>query len=194
MSQISGATRTLFITPQFVKDNSFPNDNVEEKLLVKAIRIAEDKYIQPIIGGNLYATLISQIRANTIAGNYKNLLDNFIIPCLLEYTVYEYIPYTYKFRNKGISKQTSPTSEPADRDELYYLRDNIRDTAQFYGENLIKYLKVNSSLFPEYSTTNADQISPARGDYFGGIHIPGANRGPGDCGLDGLGITYPVNL
>lgn len=185
MANVSGSTRTLFVSPQDARDNTIINNNVSGKLLNVIIRTAEDKYIMPIIGGNLYYTIINKISTNTLTGDYKFLVDNFIIPCLLEYTVYEYIPYTYKFTNKGISKQTSDTSEPADLPDLYYIRDNVRDTAQFYGENLIQYLKVNANSFPEYSTWLADQIPPADGDNIvGGIHIPGSNRNDswkGDC-------------
>lgn len=189
---VSGGSRTLFLTPQYVRENSVLNDNTDGKLIVKAIRTAEDKYIMPIIGGNLYYKLIQLIKANTLTGDYQNLMNQFIVPCLLEYSVYEYVPYSFKFRNKGISKQTSPDSEAADLDELFYLRDNILQSAQFYGENLIKYLKVNGNLFPEYSTWTADQIAPAKGDYFGGIHIPNSNRG--NCGDFGMGLSYPVNV
>ena len=195
MSNVSGGTRTLFITPQYVRENSVLNDNTDGKLIVKAIRTAEDKYIMPIIGGNLYYTLIGMINAGTLTGStntYKTLMDQFIVPCLLEYSIYEYVPYSFKFRNKGISKQTSPDSEAANLEDLYYLRDNVLQSAQFYAENLIKYLKVNAASFPEYTTISADQIAPARGDYFGGIHIPSSNRG--NCDDYGLGLSRPVNV
>lgn len=190
----SGQTRTLFITPQYLKANSFPNENVDDKLLKKAIRVAEDKYIKPIIGGSLYYAIISKIDSNTLAGDYKNLLDNFITPCLVEYAIYEYIPYTFKYRNKGIMKQGSENAEPAELNELYYQRDNVRDTAQFYAEELIRFLKANTTSFIEYGQYSQDQIAPARGDYFSGIHVPGANRGNGgfyNCNYcSGNGCNY----
>lgn len=189
----SGMTRTLFVTPQYMMDNTVVNDNADPKLIVKAIRTAEDKYILPIIGGMLYNTIIDKIQTGALLGNYKNLVDRFIIPATLEYATYEYVPYVYKFRNKGISKQTSETSEPVDRDDLYFIRENILQTAQFYGEQLINFLRANSTLFPEYCQYQNDQVKPARGDYFSGIHIPSSNRNSDD-NIDGLGITYNVNL
>lgn len=186
----SGSTRTLFCTPQYVVDNTFINDNSDVKLIKKAIRTAEDKYILPIIGGTLYNTIISKIQSNTLTGDYKNVVDNFIIPCLLEYTVYEYVPYVFKFRNKGVSKQTSETSEPATQEELIFVRENILQTAQFYGEELIRHLRCNSNLYPEYNQSATDQIPPAQGDYFSGIFIPNVNRS--DC--DGFGQGYTTNI
>lgn len=188
----SGATRTLFIDPQYVRDNSVINDNTEGGLISKAIRTASDKYIQPIIGGNLYNSLISKIQLNSLSGDYKTLMDDFIVPCLLEYTIYEYIPYSFKFRNKGISRQTSPDSIPAEVEDLTYIRDNVLQTAQFYGETLVRFLSIHAPNFPELSTSQADQINRAKGDYFGGIHVPGQDRGYCGDGF-GLGIGIPIN-
>lgn len=180
----SGATRHLFITPQYVRENHLPNENTEGNLIAKAIRVAQDKYIRTLIGGDMYSALINNDVLGTLSVDYINLLNNFVIPCLVEYTIYEYVMYSYKIRNKGISRQTSPDSIPAELEDLYYMRDNIRDTAQMYGEMLITELRVNSIKYPDFLLNTPGQTAAGTGDYFGGIHIPGANRGPG-CGPDG---------
>jgi hypothetical protein len=192
-----GINRVLWTTPQFVKDNSVINDNVEDGILRKCISTAEDKYLHPIIGTSLTTAINTYISlyvssGNTIPTNYKLLIDDYIVPTLLEYTVYEYVPFSYKFRNKGISRQSSPDSIPADIGELSYLRNNIKDTAEFYGERLTTYLRNNSNLFPEYLTSTAGDIQPAKGVYSSNIFIPNANRG--GCGYYGYGFTYPINL
>lgn len=181
---MQGSTRILWITPQYLKDNTIINDNVEDNILQVNIRTAEDKYLHPLLGTQMTIKinkLISDsiISGSTIPTEYKTLIDDYIIPCLVEYSVYENVPFTYKFRNKGISKQTSPDSIPAELDELTYLRNNIRDTAQFYGERLVTYLRVgytNNQMFPEYLQTQIGDIKPATGDYFNGIHVPKRNR------------------
>jgi hypothetical protein len=191
---MSSATRVLFLTPQYLIDNTVINGNVEQKILNKCIRTAEDKYIMPLIGSPLYESLITKITGNTLTGVYKTLMDDYVIPCLLEYSLYEYIPFTsFKFRNKGVSKQTSPESEPADLADLSYLRENVKDSAQFYGDRLVKHLKANNSqTFPEYyQLRTIEDVPPARSDYFSGIQFPGQNRGNG---FDGLGLTYNINF
>ena len=178
MSTTSGATRTLFLTPAYLIENTVINSNVEQKLLIKAIRTAEDKYIMPIIGSPLYSTLIDKINDATLSGAYKTLIDSYIIPCLLEYSLLEYIPFTsFKFRNTGVQKQTTPDSQAAELADLHYLKENVRDSAQFYGEKLIQHLRANTSLFPEYLRfTSCADTAPAISDYFSGIQFPGMNR------------------
>lgn len=190
----SGATQTLFITTQYLRDNTIINDNVDGNLLQPIIKIAHDKYLHPLIGSPLYYSLQDKVQSGTLTGDYKVLMDQYIVPVLLHYSTYEAVPYfAFKFRNKGISKQNSDYSEPAALDELSFVRDNIRDTAQFYGERLTEYLCANSSLFSEYRNTQNGDISPAKGDYFGGIHIPGSNRVDTDKDIRGYGLGYPLN-
>ncbi len=184
----SGATQTMFITIQYLRDNTIINENVDGNLLQPIIKTAHDKYVHPLIGSPLYYSLQDKIQSGTLTGNYKTLMDQYIVPVLLHYSTYEAVPFmAFKFRNKGVSKQNSEFSEPADLTELSYVRDNIRDTAQFYGERLTEYLCANSSLFSEYRNTVAGDIPPAQGDYFGGIHVPNTNRN--NNGNFGLGLS-----
>ena len=177
---MSGATKTIFIGSQYLRDNSIINDNVDSKVLEPLIRVTQDKYIQSTIGTPLYEKMIQLVEAANpalpspvpVTGDYKILLEDYIIPVLVQYTVYEAVPFmNFKFRNKSISKQASDNSTPADLAELYYIRDNVLSTAQFYAERMSVYLCKNSNLFPEYHASTTD-LSPDPNNSFNGIHIP----------------------
>jgi len=177
----SGSTKGLIITPTYVINHSFPNENVDQKLLRNAIVISQDIVLKPLIGGTLFYTLLNKIQAQTLTGEYKFIVDNFITPCLLYNTLYEYMPFSQnKFRNKGISKQTSPDSENLDMAETLRLENRLIKISQSYGQELVVYLKAHIQDFPEYLQFQNDQIRPAINDTFSGIHIPGVNRGPSD--------------
>lgn len=161
-----------FIGVQFLRENSIINDNVDAQVLGPVIRMAQSKYIQSVIGSSLYNKLISDVQANTVTGNYQILLEDYIIPTLTQYSVYESIPYmTFKFRNKGIQKQNSDNSQPADLTELSYMRDNVKNTAEFYAERMATYLCENSGLFTEYRSGNED-VNANTERYFNGVFIP----------------------
>lgn len=169
---MAGGATTVFIGTQYLRDNSIINDNVDEKVLGPLIRLAQDKYIQAIVGSNLYNALILQVIAGSVTGDYKILLEEYIMPTLIQYAVYESIPYlNFKFRNKSISKQTSDTSVPVELAELSYMRENVQSTAQFYAERMSVYLRLNSTLYPEFMA-GLEDMAPTRQNYFGGIHIP----------------------
>lgn len=169
----SGATKTLFITVDNLRENSVINNNVDGKILEVCIKTAQDKYVMPIIGGVLYSSLINKINAGTLSQTEINLLNGFIVPTLFNYSVYEAIPFlSLKFRNKGINKQSSPDSESASLEDLNYLANKILETAQFYAELAIRHLKTNASDYPDYMIFAIDQNSPASSDYFSGVHFP----------------------
>lgn len=176
---MSSESKTLFIGTQYLRDNTIINDNVDAKVLQPIIRSAQTKYIQQTIGTSLYDKMIELVDdANPsnpipvpITGVYKTLLEDYIIPVLMQYSIYEAIPFmNFKFRNKSISKQSSDNSTPADLSELSYIRDNVLQTAQFYSERMSKYLCNNGTLFPEY--TSNDDLNPNTQNYFSGIFIP----------------------
>jgi hypothetical protein len=175
----TGASRTIFITAAYFKQETVVDSNAEVKTIEKCILRAQDKFLMPLIGSQLFSSLINKITGQTVSGEYKILMDDYIIPCLMEYALWEYIPFSsFKFKNKGVGKQTSPDTDTADLKDLSYIRDNVRDSAQFYGERLIQHLRANTTAFPEYGTfINSDDVAPAKGDYFSGIQFPGMNRG-----------------
>lgn len=175
---------TIFIDTQYLRENSIINDNVDAKVLQPIIRMAQSKYIQQTIGTSLYNKMIALVIAAKpslptpvpVTGNYKILLEDYIIPTLVQYAVYESVPFmNFKFRNKSISKQSSDNATPADLTELYYIRDNVLSTAQFYAERMSTYLNQNTTLFPEYTAYSGD-LSPNSNNSFTGIHIPRRRR------------------
>jgi hypothetical protein len=188
-------SRILLITPEYLIQNSPINSNVEQKLLATCIRKAEDIYLMPLIGSELYTSIQGMISGGTMsAGVYKDLLDLYMAPTLVEYSTLVYIPFTsMKLRNKGVQRQTSEAdSEAVSVNDLGYLTTSVRDSCQFYGERLIKFLKANMQSYPEYLRyTTIDSVLPANNDYFSGIQFPNSNRNIN--GLFGLGIDIPVN-
>ena len=169
---MAGGTTTIFIGAQYLRDNSIINDNVDAAVLQPIIRMAQDKYIQQVLGTSLYNKLISDVDNNTLAGDYATFMMDYVIPTLVQYSVYESVPFmNFKFRNKSISKQSSDNSTPADLAELSYIRDNVLNTAQFYAERMSEFLVHNTNLFPEYQTW-VGGITPNTQNYFNGIHIP----------------------
>lgn len=176
----------LLTTPKAVKDNSAIQDNVDDKLIVPYIKKSQFTHIHQLLGSNLYEKILSDIENDTLTGNYKILVDRYIKSCLIEWTVYEVMPFiSLKLDNKSITKGNSDYSDAADLNDLKYLRQTVRDLASFYNQRVINYLKANTSLFPEYlSNTNLDDIKPIiTRNMVGGVYIGNGGRGSCDFGL-----------
>ncbi len=60
------------------------------------------------------------------------------------------------------------TQENVSKEEVDFLIEKERDTAQYYTDRFISYMSFNNSLFPEYNSNTNDDIHPDRDANFGG--------------------------
>lgn len=172
-------SKALFTNTWRLKSITPIQENVDDDILKPYIFIAQETYIQQATGTALYNKLQADVIANTLTGNYKTLVDDYIVPCLIQWAFYEAMPFvSLKITNKGIARGNADYLDEVGLDELKYLRNIVMETAKFYESILIGYLKQNNSLFPEYwQNTGLDKIKPDYGrNFFGGIYIPNKRR------------------
>lgn len=170
------ATQTLYISENRLKESTTINHNVDTELLVPNIKVAQDKYILTKLGSDLDNKLQQLIQDAELddAGNenYKKLVNTYIQPALIQWTTYESIIYLgFKFQNKDIMRKNSETGTPASLDDIKFLRQEVRNTAEWYTERLVDYLCHNNNLFPEYSTNTNEDVRPSRKNYFNGMNL-----------------------
>lgn len=186
--------KTFFLSTQYLKDNTVVNNNVDNELLEPFIITAQNKYIESILGTALFNDIKTNIQNVTISGDNKTLLDDYIQPCLKEWIVYESLPFlNYKLTNKAIATKSSENSEPSELNEVQYLRNNVKDTAEYMSQRLINYLKQqsNDGKFPLYQNpgNDIDTIRPNSSTYFNGIYLGNGGR---NCS-SGEGYSIPLN-
>ena len=154
----------LLISADMVKDRTAIHTNIDEKLLFPTIKICQDMYIHPLLGSTLYNKIVTEIEAESITGDYKTLLDDYILDCLCWYVLSESIfDTTYQIWNKGMVKKSGDNSETLGVDELEAMRNRYRIRAEWYGERLKNYLQTRSTntFLPEYTMNTAcDDIPP----------------------------------
>ncbi len=170
------ATQTLYISENRLKESTTINQNVDTELLVPNIKIAQDKYILTKLGSDLDNKLQTLIQDGELddAGNenYKILVNTYIQPALVQWTFYESIVFLgFKFQNKDIMRKNSETGTPASLDDIKFLRQEVRNTSEWYTERLVDYLCHNNNLFPEYSTNTDEDVRPSRKNYFNGMNL-----------------------
>jgi len=184
-------SRVLFISTATLKKNTSIQQNVDDSLLNPYIYKAQETHIQQILGTNLYEKIATLIEANTIGDavniNYKKLLDDYVVPCLIEYSFYEVMPFiSLKITNKSIVRGSSEFTTEGDLTDLKYLRSTVRDLAEFYAQRITNFIRQYSNNYIEYQTNSGlDKIVPNGTSYFNGIYTGGTGR-YSDCkwGLD----------
>ena len=162
----------LFISEEKLKDSTAINLNVDVNLLLPYVRQAQKLYVEPKLGTDLYEKLKSEITAGTLAGAYKTLVDDYIGDMLPNWAFYHAIPFLrFKIENGNIYSKVSETGTALSTEEAQHLREEIRNTAEYYTERMIDYVRNNTSSFPEYSTNSGADVSPDRNAYYNGMNL-----------------------
>ena len=166
----------LFISEAKLKDSTAINLNVDVDLLLPYVRQAQKLYVETKLGTDLNNKLKDLIVAGTVGavGNeaYKTLLDDYIGDMLPNWALYHCIPFLrFKVENGNIYSKTSETGTAMSVEESQHLREEIRNTAEYYTERMIDYICNNNSLFPEYSTNSGADVDPDRNAYYNGMNL-----------------------
>ena len=163
----------LFASEDTIKKSTTINGNVDVELLLPYIKVAQDIHIHQLLGTDLYDKLqndISDDSSSTPTTNYKTLLDDYIQPVLIHYSLYECLPFlSYKIMNKDIVRKISETSTAASLEDIKYIREIVKNTAEYYATRLVDYLCNNNHLYPEYNTNSNGDLAPTKDTYFSGI-------------------------
>ena len=166
----------LFISEAKLKDSTAINLNVDVELLLPYVRQAQKLYVETKLGTDLTQKLKDLITAGTIGnvGNeaYKTLVDDYIGDMLPNWAFYHAIPFLrFKIENGNIYSKTSETGNALSTEEAQHLREEVRNTAEYYTERMIDYVCNNTTSFPEYSTNSGADVSPDRNAYYNGMNL-----------------------
>lgn len=194
MSTLSPLTpkpsRVLFIDEDYLKLVTPINENVDPKMLISAIQVAQDKHMLQILGSGIYAEMKDQITTNTLSVLNRSILIDYCQPIVAWFAICEALPnISIRIQNKGLEIKNSENSNAADVEELIFLMQNYESTAKFYARQLIAYLRRNNALFPLYFNpggefgTNIDTIYGVATEYFSGLVMP---QGGGCCTADSI--------
>lgn len=161
--------KALLITRKDVIKFTAMSGGIDTDKFIQFVSIAQDKHIENYLGTDLLEAIQTKITGSTLTGDYLTLVNEYCKPALIHWTMVEFLPYSsYTIAQKGVFKHSSENADTASRDEIDYLLEKERNTAQYYTERLIEYLSFNaSSKFPEYYTNTNEDVSPDK-DIFGG--------------------------
>lgn len=168
----------LLISDTMIKERTAIHGNIDPKLIYPDIKVAQDMYIHPILGTALYNKLLTDItNTGTTTGNYKILVDRYIVDALIYFTLSE-LPTTisYQFWNKGIVRKQGDNTELPSMSELIDLSNKYKQRGEFYANRLQLYLKQNAPvMFPEYINPGQglDDIHPSNKAFTMPVYLGG---------------------
>ena len=159
----------ILISLDYIK-KSYPILNyVEESEIMPYVKMAQDTYLDNILGSYLINKLTGTASLTPIETELK---DYYVKPTLLHYTIYLYgRDINFKFTNRGISKQFTDNSDYAELDEVVYKANGQKDVAENYGNRLLKFINENKNDLGLNGLSNND--APAKSAFnYGGIYVP----------------------
>jgi hypothetical protein len=158
----------LFITREDLVRNTALGGNVDTDKFVQFIKIAQQIHIQNFLGTQLYNKISADILANTLTGDYLDLVNDYVQPMLIHYAMVEYLPWAaYTIANKGIYKHGSENAQNVDKEEVDFLVGKEQKIADYYNRRFLDYMSFNAaSKFPEYYTNSNDDVWPEKDSYF----------------------------
>ena len=167
----------LFISENRLKEATAINGNVDVDYLLPYVRVAQKKYIETKLGTKLFEKLKTLISTGDISlpanADYKTLLDDYISDPLVHWGFFECIPFLrYKVQNGNIYAKTSENGEALSREDAQDLREEVRNTAEFYTDRLISWLCANNSKVPEYNeNSGCDEVCPDTNSFYNGMNL-----------------------
>jgi len=166
----------LFISSEKLKSSTALNLNISSDLLLPYILQSQKLYVETKLGTDLTDKLKAEITAGTLAGAYKTLVDDYIGDMLPNWAFYHAVPFLrFKIENGNIYSKTSETGTALSTEEAQHLREEVRNTAEYYTERMIDYVRNNLPSFPEYNTNSGADVSPDRNAYYNGMNLERPN-------------------
>ena len=156
----------ILITRKDVVKFTAMNGAVDTDKFIQYIKIAQDVHVQNYLGTDLLESIQAKIIAGTLTGDYLSLVTDYVKPLLCHWAMVEYLPFAaYTIANKGVYKHSSENAENVSKEEVDFLVEKERTTAQYYTDRFIDYMSFNaSSKFPEYYSNNNSFGGPGSAD------------------------------
>jgi hypothetical protein len=161
--------QALFVNREEVVKFTALNGNLDTDNFIQFVKIAQDIHIQNYLGTKLFNKINDGIVAENLAAPYLMLLNTYIKPMLIHWTMVEYLPFAaYTIANKGVFKHTSENSNSVEKNEIDYLVEKERQVAQNYTRRFIDYMCFNNNTYPEYNQNSNADVYPEKDASFTG--------------------------
>ena len=161
--------QALFVNREEVVKFTELNGNLDTDNFIQFVKIAQDIHIQNYLGTKLFDKINDGIVADNLPAPYLMLLNTYIKPMLIHWTMVEYLPFAaYTIANKGVFKHTSENSNSVEKNEIDYLVEKERQVAQNYTRRFIDYMCFNQTTYPEYNQNSNADVYPEKDASFTG--------------------------
>lgn len=160
-------TDVFFISEEYLKTQTAINQNVDSGELRFSILTAQNINIQETLGQELYQQIINEVSGGTITGDNKYLLDQYIVPTTVAWSYYHGLDnFFVKWINVGLVQNRNEQGTSIDYKTFAFLKNNAKSLAEWYDNNMRRYLCAYASKFPKYNVVPIGKVLPNRGSAY----------------------------
>ena len=169
----------LLCGEEFVKNISSIADNLSGKYLLSALREAQEIHLKGVLGSALLNKCKELIAENALDEqgneNYAELVERcryfLAYSAIAECTM----KVSFKVANAGVVRITDENSQVPTLGEVQIIKKEYENKADYYCYELQKWLRHNTSLFPELSENDCSRINAyLRNSATCGLYLGGA--------------------
>ena len=77
----------------------------------------------------------------------------------------------FKIEGGNIYAKTSENGTALSTEEAQHLREEVKNTGEYYVERMIEYVTNNLGSFPEYNTNTGADVKADRNAYYNGMNL-----------------------
>lgn len=161
----------LFIDDVYLTDYTPLGKSIDIQEIYPFVEESQNVYIQDVLGTPLYIDLEWKLYTGVTYSNIERQLVDMCSKALAYWTIYMAIPHlTFKIRNLGVARATSTDTQTSNMEEMRFLREEIKNLAEFWNTRIVNFLCENSTYFPLYNAAS-DDMYPSTFQYDSDIYI-----------------------
>lgn len=162
----------LFITPKEITSTTIMGGNVDADKYKFCIADVQLTVIEPMLGTELYDKIAAEAEADTLAGDYLTLYNEYVKPITKHMAMSEYLEIApYMVANGGVFKSSPENFEVVDIEEVKTLSKRWAGYAQAMVLRFEKWICKNP--LTEYKTCQDDVNASKKLSLAGGWYLPG---------------------
>lgn len=164
----------FLVTESYVLDKTNLDRNLLSHNLKASMILSQKINVTEIIGDSLIDKIYSDINSGTLTGNYKTLVDDYLVDVVTYWTLYYAVTNLLsKISNRGLQQEFSENSSQADITVYRTLKSEFQNMGEYFSQRANKWVFKNRDLFPEYEICSSDGSQPANPNnkFYGGLVI-----------------------
>jgi len=163
------------LNAQEIKSNTSMGGNVDPDKFMHLLYDVEVLILEPALGTALYDKIVTDFNADTLAGDYLEMFNNYIKPVLWHSVYAQYLrDGIILAQNTGIYENVPENGTSPDIENVKYVAKSANSKATVYLERLERYLCDKN--IPEYDNSqpndydiNPQDTSATSGWYLDGV-------------------------